>query len=325
MIARLARRLLLFQLAWAAGIGIAFARADLLPAWAAALAGASAVLAVRLTITANNFRLAIRYAGDPRAWSRLGVRKRCRLLFGEWRATLYASSWSMAFPRENAAGAAPCRSDRAVLLVHGYGCNAGFWRPMEKTLLAAGIPHHAVGLEPPFGSIDDYATAIVEAVHRLQAAAGARRIVVIAHSMGGLALRACLRQDPLAAVASIITLGTPHHGTVLARHGIGRNCRQMARAPMTDPCRPLDGASDWLRWLAAAETPALRARFVSVLSRHDNIVAPQSSAWLPGARNIVLDGIGHVELGSHPRVLEIVMGELAREGVVAATPENAAG
>ncbi|MGN6388408.1 MAG: lipase family alpha/beta hydrolase [Burkholderiaceae bacterium] len=267
------------------------------------------VLAVRLTITANNFRLAIRYADNPDAWSNLGLSARCRLLFGEWRATLYASSWSMAFPRRGRFPTAAPDADCAALLVHGYGCNAGFWRPLGKVLLAAGVPHCAITLEPAFGSIDDYAAPIADAVRRLQAETGARRIVVVAHSMGGLALRACLRQDALAAVTSIVTLGTPHHGTVLARYGLGKNCRQMARPP--------DGAGEWLRRLADAETPALRARFVSIRSRHDNIVAPQASACLQGARNIALDGIGHVEMGSHPRVLELVMAEIARASAAA--------
>ena len=69
--------------------------------------------------------------------------------------------------------------------------------------------------------------------------------------------------------------------------------------------------SAWLAQLAAGETPASRARFVSVWSHHDNIVAPQDSSILPGARNVAFSGIGHVALGSDVRILQFVLDELA--------------
>ena len=107
--------------------------------------------------------------------------------------------------------------------------------------------------------------------------------MVVGHSMGGLVARACLR-DPAARarIARIVTLGTPHHGSVLARWGPGRNARQM---------RP--GSA----WLAAlnAQGPA-PVPLVSVFSWHDNFVAPQDSPLLAGAQNVALAGIGHLSL-----------------------------
>jgi triacylglycerol esterase/lipase EstA (alpha/beta hydrolase family) len=100
-------------------------------------------------------------------------------------------------------------------------------------------------------------------------------------------------------VARVITLGTPHHGTALARFGLGRNAVQM---------RP---GSAWLRALAAGEDGAARALVTSLYTHHDNIVAPQESGRLEGARNLEFGGVGHVALGSNPRVLKAVMQELA--------------
>jgi hypothetical protein len=68
----------------------------------------------------------------------------------------------------------------------------------------------------------------------------------------------------------------------------------------------------WLRDLAASEGPDVRARIVSIYTHHDNIVAPQDSSVLPGARNIAFGGVGHVALGSNPRVLAEVL-QLLRE------------
>lgn len=189
-----------------------------------------------------------------------------------------------------------------VLMLHGYGANAAFWQPFSRKLAQAGISHSAVDLEPVLAGIDDYAPLIGDAVDALCRASGAPRVILLCHSMGGLAARAWLRQCGPDRVARIITLGTPHHGSTLAGYGLGLNARQML-PPAGEP-------SDWLTALAAAEDEARRALFVSIYSRHDNIVAPQSSAILPGARNVGLDLVGHVALGFDREVGERVLAEI---------------
>ena len=68
--------------------------------------------------------------------------------------------------------------------------------------------------------------------------------------------------------------------------------------------------SAWLRVLAASESAAARGRIVSIYTVHDNIVAPSDSGHLAGARNVALTGVGHVALGSNPRVLAEVLRQL---------------
>jgi triacylglycerol esterase/lipase EstA (alpha/beta hydrolase family) len=116
--------------------------------------------------------------------------------------------------------------------------------------------------------------------------------------MGGLVARAYLRDHGAARIARVITLGTPHRGTGLARFGAGDNSRQMQWTGSAIEGR----CSAWLAELERREDPALRALFVSIYSHHDNIVSPQLSSSLPGAVNIEFNGIGHVALGLHPRV-----------------------
>lgn len=188
-----------------------------------------------------------------------------------------------------------------VLLLHGYGSNSGFWKPMAKTLSVAGISHAAIDLEPVMGSIDDYAVSIEQAAQALCAASGQPQLIVLCHSMGGLAARAWLRAVGSERVAGVITLGTPHSGSTLARYGMGLNARQM------EP----DWEGGWLQALAAAEDNARRSLFVSIYSRHDNIVAPQSSALLPGATHVGLDFIGHVALGFDARVHDCVLAQIS--------------
>lgn len=189
-----------------------------------------------------------------------------------------------------------------VLMLHGYGANAGFWKPLSRKLSQSGISHAAIDLEPVLAGIDDYAALINHAADALCRATGAPQVILLCHSMGGLAARAWLRDCGTERAACVITLGTPHHGSTLAGYGLGLNAQQMLPTA-GDP-------QDWLTQLAAAEDATLRSLIVSIYTRHDNIVSPQSSAVLPGARNIALDLVGHVALGFDEEVGERVLAEI---------------
>jgi len=179
-----------------------------------------------------------------------------------------------------------------VLLLHGYGANSGFWKPLSKQLSQAGISHAAIDLEPVLGSIDDYAERIETSVQQLCRNNGAETMVIVGHSMGGLAARAWLRRYGTARLESIITLGTPHFGSTLAGYGMGKNARQML-----PPVSGTTTENHWMTALANSESSAVRARMKSIYSRHDNIISPQQSAQLPGAANMGVDLVGHVALG----------------------------
>lgn len=188
---------------------------------------------------------------------------------------------------------------RGVLLVHGFVCNRGLWNPWMARLRAQGVPFVAVNLEPPFGSIDAYADTLQQAAQRLHAATGTAPLMV-AHSMGGLAVRAWWRAHPQAqAPHHVVTIGTPHQGTWLGRYGQTTNTRQMR----------WQGA--WVRQLAAAEPAARAAHFTCFYSHCDNIVFPPAAATLAGADNRHLPGWSHVHLAYHPAVFAEVMRRLS--------------
>lgn len=303
MIALLTRALLLLQclvalaLAW-----VVEERWPGLPWPAALLLGLASVVLVRGLIAANNFRIASRAPPTPLP-APLGLRGAARLYFNELRATLYSSSWTMPFRRH---GAVPVHFAEGlpVLLIHGYGCNSGFWWPLRRRLIAARISHHAVDLEPVLGDIDGYGERISAALDAIRLATGQERVVIVAHSMGGLVARAWLRRHGPARVARLITLGTPHHGTLLAHFGVGTNSRQMRGGAA-------DGAAGSL-WLAELQSTENLGSLpvVSIYSLHDNIIAPATSSHLPGARNVALNGIGHVALGSDPTVIAHLLAEI---------------
>ncbi len=312
VIARLLQALLLAQLLIVLGLWYGASRlwhiAQPGPARSdVALLGALGMLLLaRAAITLNNFRLSRRGGAPVPPRHRLRPAQACRMVLEEFCSTMLVSSWSMLRP-----GPATHIDPRAVglpvLLVHGYACNAAFWSPWCARLTRARISHSAVTLEPVAAAIDDYAPQIEAAVRELRVASGSDKVVIVCHSMGGLVARAWLRQYGAAQVARIVTLAAPHHGTARASVGLGRGARQMRRV---DGAAGADG-NQWLSSLAATETAAERALITSLFSHHDNIVEPQLSAYLPGARNIALAGLGHVAMGRSRRSLGRALDEIA--------------
>ncbi len=182
----------------------------------------------------------------------------------------------------------------AVVLVHGFVCNRGFWLPWMNVLRAQGVPYVSVNLEPAFGSIDAYDSLIEDAVQRAERITGLPPIL-ICHSMGGLAVRAWLSRQPVQQrVRAVITIGTPHRGTWLGRLSHVTNGRQMQPG---------------CQWLVALEkreqerSTSPYADFVCWYSNTDNIVFPASTATLPGADNRLLEGAAHVAMAFHPTVM----------------------
>ncbi len=187
---------------------------------------------------------------------------------------------------------------RGVVFIHGFFCNRGFWTPWLKQLQGTGHAFVAVNLEPPFASIDDYAPVIEDAVQRVTAATGLPPLLVC-HSMGGLAARAWLKaMRSESRIAHVVTLGTPHRGTWLARFSRLANGRQMQ----------LSGG--WHQALDAGMQADRHALFTCWYSNCDNIVFPSSTATLPGADNRLLRGAAHVQLAFLPEVMHATLGLL---------------
>lgn len=301
MIAALTRSMMALQAIMLALVALALVKSGWLGWPAALLSAAALLLAVRAAIIFNNYLLSEALRQPMQDGTRAPAMKLAARIAQEFWWSMVC--WFRLFPagrpflvRAGDDGLFP------VLMLHGYGANAAFWKPFSRKLSEAGISHSAIDLEPVLGSIDDYAPLISHAADALCRASGAQRVILLCHSMGGLAARAWLRSAGTERAARVITLGTPHHGSTLAGYGIGRNARQMLP--------PAGDASSWLAELDASEDAARRALFVSLYTRHDNIVSPQSSAVLAGARNVGLDLVGHVALGFDREVGERVLAEI---------------
>lgn len=218
-----------------------------------------------------------------------------------WRetlASLHVFLWLQPFSTRSDAALVRDPQRPAVLLIHGYVCNRAVWQPLLNAGVLRDCNVATVNLEPVFGDIDGYAEVVAAAIDRLLAASGAARVILVCHSMGGLAARAYLRRFGDVRVDRVITLAAPHHGTVFGRLGMGTNAKQMA------------AGSPFLEDLAANESEARRAKFVCIATRDDNLLVPRSSPLLPGASERVIEGVGHLALIEDQRAWRIVAEEI---------------
>jgi triacylglycerol lipase len=231
--------------------------------------------------------------GDPAP--RASVGQLITAWWGEVSTAPQVFCWRQPFRSNAEPDHLPQAGRRGVVFVHGFVCNRGLWNPLMRRLRALGVPFVAVNLEPVFGSIDDYAGIIDAAVKCIENTTG-QGPVIVAHSMGGLAVRAWMagHQGDLN-VHHVITIGSPHHGTFLGRFGFATNTRQMRIA------------SPWQQRLAACEPAQRFRRFTCFYGHCDNIVFPTSTAMLPGADNRHLTGIAHVHMVHHEEVFNEVL------------------
>ena len=185
-----------------------------------------------------------------------------------------------------------------LLLIHGYQCNRGFWIELRNRLTRAGWQVATISLDPVFNDIDGYVEQVSRRIEDVCAATGADKVMLVGHSMGGLVSRAYLRKQGNARVAKLVTLGSPHCGSQLAKLGLGENGRQM-----------VPGSA----WLAALNAPGAvpLPQTVSIYSCHDNYVMPQDSSLLEGAKIVPLAGLGHLEMAFSPEIERLLLAELA--------------
>lgn len=276
--------------------------------WRVVAGAAVAPVAVVAGLLAIEFTVAA--AVDPRSPRNPPLRL-LRMWLGEASVSLRLFMWRQPW-RSGFAEPKLAHDPRrpALLLIPGFMCNRAAWRPLLDSGLLREFNVATVNLEPIFGDIDHYADVVHRAVERLRADTGAARVTLVGHSMGGLAARVYLRKHGDSRVARIVTLASPHHGTIFGRLGHSRNARQMAKASRFIEHLKDDDHGRW-------------ARFTTVATRDDNLVVPRSSPLLPGARQVELDGVGHLALIEDRRAWRVIVDE-AREAMPAAAQPSRA-
>jgi triacylglycerol esterase/lipase EstA (alpha/beta hydrolase family) len=287
----------------AAGVAVyltfaAHALADGAPLWALAAGIALAYLAVPLFFSLFWFVLAWWFRAERPEGMRLAGSARLILFGGEFVA-LARSVPRMILYRLLMQEPAPMPAALPVLLLHGVGCNAGVWTGMRRHLEARGLgPVYALSYGPPLAPIGHFADQVAVKIAAIAAATGAAQVVLIGHSMGGLVARDYLRRHSGAAVRRLVTIGTPHHGSMHAWLMTGHALAQM---------RP---ANAWLAELNAGARASTSVPMVSIWSWHDSMVTPQTSSRIASGENVILTGVAHNALLDHREVWARVVEEI---------------
>jgi len=204
---------------------------------------------------------------------------------------------------------APCAVP--VLLLHGIGCNAAVWTSMRDYLDGEGLgPVYALSYGPPFDAIETFAPQVADKLDANERATGARSVVIVGHSMGGLVARSYIRRYGGGRVRRLVTVGTPHAGSMHAWLMHGASLTEM---------RP---GSAYLAGLASPQPAEEDVPTVSIWSWHDSMVTPQTSSRLPWAENIVLTAIAHNALIGNREVQALVAAEIRKARAGAAVPTS---
>jgi Palmitoyl protein thioesterase len=191
-----------------------------------------------------------------------------------------------------------------VVLVHGLIDNHSIFAVMRRSLRRRGFTSVCSwNYSPLLSDVARGAADLGEHLQRLCEQTGHERVHVVGHSLGGLLARYHVqRQGGDQHVESLVTLGTPHQGSVLAH---------LLPTPLVRQLRP---GSAVLRELAEP-APGLRTAVTAVYSDLDQVVVPTNAGRCDHpdlqARNVLVRGVGHMSLPFHRGVMDEVATTLA--------------
>ena len=191
-----------------------------------------------------------------------------------------------------------------IVLLHGIVDNRSVFTLLRRGLRRRGFGRVVtVNYSSLGGDIRLLADRLGELVERVCEETGYERVHVVGHSMGGLVARYYVqRLGGDARVHTLVTLGSPHAGTLPA---------YALPHPLVRQLRP---GSEVVRELAEPAA-GCRTRFVAVWSDLDQMMVPKQAAMVVHpdlvARNVFVRGVGHMSLPVDGRVVHEICTTLA--------------
>jgi triacylglycerol lipase len=191
-----------------------------------------------------------------------------------------------------------------ILLAHGIIDNHTVFALMRRQLLRRGFTRiQTFSYSPLTLDVRSTAERMGAEIERLCEESGSDQIHIVGHSLGGLIARYYVqRLGGSERVHTCVTLGTPHQGTFAAR---------LLPWPLVRQLRP---DSDLMTELAEP-APDCHTRFVAFYSDVDQLIVPQRRARIRHpdlvARNVRVDGVGHLSLPFHGDVVRQITGMLS--------------
>lgn len=202
---------------------------------------------------------------------------------------------------------------RPVVLVHGIGDNRSAFTILRRALRRRGFGRIVtVNYSPLTSDVRKAAADLASQVERVCQQSGYEQVYLVGHSLGGIISRyyvQCLGGD--ARVSTLVTLGSPHAGSQLARVApllVGRQLR-----PNSELMRELAGPA------------RCSTRFVAIYSDRDAVV-PHRSARLEHPDLLVTAlqvHVGHMSLLADSAVAHAIVAAMTAEaGPPAERPER---
>jgi pimeloyl-ACP methyl ester carboxylesterase len=191
-----------------------------------------------------------------------------------------------------------------VLLVHGFVDNRSIFAVMRHGLRRRGFASVCSwNYSPLLTDVAQGADDLGRHIERICEQTGHDRIHVVGHSLGGLIARYHVqKQGGDRRVESLVTLGTPHQGSLWAH---------VLPTPLVRQLRP---GSPLLHELGEP-APGCRTPLTAIYSDLDQVVVPTSSGRCEhpdlAARNVLVHGVGHMSLPIHRSVVDEVAATLA--------------
>jgi len=170
----------------------------------------------------------------------------------------------------------PCPNP--IILVPGYHMNRWSMGPLQYYLYRCGFQNiWAINNPMLKDDVWIYAEHLKEKVDQYYAQNNNQKIILIAHSMGGLVCRHYINKYGTDKVLCTISLGTPYRGTKTYRLGRGNVGRQFK--PGSDVCN-------------ITEAPPLP--HLIIRSTRDWVVVPFENTHLNGANEMIITDAGHL-------------------------------
>lgn len=183
-----------------------------------------------------------------------------------------------------------------VLFIPGLADNKSIFTVLRQELAKNGCETASFGYRLLADDVRAIAAQLAERVEQLCAETGATRVHLVGHSMGGLVAQYYVqRLGGSARVDTVVSLATPHGGTLAAR--------------LLPPLRLMRQLCPNSRLLAELAEPATgcATRFLVFSAELDELIMPPRLGRLEhpdlDVRNIVVAGSGHVGLPSDPWVV----------------------
>lgn len=186
---------------------------------------------------------------------------------------------------------------RPLVVLPGLADNTSIFTDLKQALdeCSAG-PVVSFSYSPLISDVRTAAARLADQIEQLCAVTGASTVDIVGHSLGGIIARyyvQCLGGQ--ARVENLVTIATPHRGTIVAW--------LLSPLPVVRQLRP---GSDLMLELDEP-VPGCTTHFVTYFSDADQLILPARNGRLDHpdlqTRNVLVPGVGHLTLAAHQTVV----------------------